>query len=66
MHGRGWVIICKPPATRFPLPVNSTTVYDGKRIMENPVSAAAEDEMGDSTGNNSTVLAWCAGGGGGH
>ena len=33
--------------------------------MENPVSAAAEEEMGDSTGNNSTVLAWCAGGGGG-
>ena len=31
--------------------------------MENPVSAAADEEMGDSTGNNSTVLAWCAGGG---
>ena len=26
--------------------------------MENPVSAAAEDEMGDSTGNNSTCASW--------
>ena len=54
-----------PPVTSFPLPVNSSTVYYGERKMENPISAAAEEEMGDSTGNNSTVLAWCAGGGGG-